>query len=365
MRKLSCDGLHGRMQHICQGRDADGMPIDMAPETRLFYLRQFFPDESEESLLALLQNNHVAEQRPRIRGLGDLAAIGIKLATLGLVEPCGACKERQKRWNGIRVKDIVTSIFAPFFGVGEKPISEATRRNLCMHIWPTRNGAWEWNVEQILQRWDVFTGRKRIAVVESDQTVSLDRVVQAFGGRDIEVFAMPNNPRIREGQTFQRLLEPLSEDRDAITFYCHAKGARHGESYSSIGSQIQRWTEIMYWANLDRMPMILEQLKTSAMTGAFRRFGQFRTPGNHRWHYSGSFYWFRHADVFSQNWRRLDRLFFAVESWPGLMFRPEQVACNFLDDCGDLYKGEFWQQRVLPELMEAGYGRGVDFPVAW
>lgn len=34
-------------------------------------------------------------------GLGDLVAGAIKVATLGLVKPCGGCKERQAKLNAM------------------------------------------------------------------------------------------------------------------------------------------------------------------------------------------------------------------------------------------------------------------------
>jgi hypothetical protein len=79
-----------------------------------------------------------------------------------------------------------------------------------------------------------------------------------------------------------------------------------------------------------------------SMAGAFRKFGQFTTPGNHRWHYSGTNYWFRHDDVFSRDWQKLDQHFFGTESWPGRMFKPEETACLFADNAGDAYKQHYW-----------------------
>jgi hypothetical protein len=43
------------------------------------------------------------ECKDQTRGLGDLVADGIKLATFGLAKPCGGCKERQAWLNRFRV----------------------------------------------------------------------------------------------------------------------------------------------------------------------------------------------------------------------------------------------------------------------
>ena len=37
----------------------------------------------------------------RRMGLGDIVAASIKFATLGMVKPCGGCKERQRKLNEI------------------------------------------------------------------------------------------------------------------------------------------------------------------------------------------------------------------------------------------------------------------------
>lgn len=340
MKRLSCEHLSGRLRCICEGSDEDGHPIDMTPEKRLAYLKNVFPSESMEVLIG-----HVQDQTPGVRrvGLGDVVAAGIKLVTAGLVKPCIPCNKRKERWNEFSLKSLI-----PF--LSPRQVDMSTRRNLIMHVWPTLNGAWKWNIDQLIQRRDVFTGSVTIGVAESPGVASADEVREYASPLGAEVFSVPNNPRIREGATFQRLLQSVKDDTDGVTFFCHSKGARHGESFGSDGSTLIPWTETMYRTCLDDIHGIVGQLKNSAMTGPFRRFGNFKTPGNNRWHYSGAFYWFRNADVFDRNWQKMDMFFFAVESWPGLLFRAEEVACCFHDDCGDLYQKTYWETEVLPKL---------------
>ena len=341
MKKLSCSHLTGRLREICEGSDEDGNPIDMPAEQRLLYLQRLFANESHETLLAHVQNQLLGEKR---KGLGDLVATGIRIATGGLVKPCGPCNKRKERLNeiGFNLQNLI-----PF--VSHKPITDSTKRNLIMHVWPTSNGAWQWNLDQLIKRRHVFTGKVVIGVAEGPNTATRAEVEEYAQQLNPTVFSVPNNPRIREGATFQKLLQAIKDD-SSITFFCHAKGARHGESFGSDGSTLRPWTETMYRVCLDDIGKTIEQLKTSTMTGPFRRFGNFKTPGNHRWHYSGAFYWFRNADVFERNWQKMDLFFFAVESWPGLLFRPEEVACCFHDNCGDLYRMDYWNSQILPQL---------------
>lgn len=108
----------------------------------------------------------------------------------------------------------------------------------------------------------------------------------------------------------------------------------------------------MYRTCLDDWERVQEHLTTKAMTGSFKRYGQFTTRGNHRWHYSGTFYWFRNRDVFQRNWRHVDRKFFGTESWPGHMFRPEETGCLFMDGADDLYLHEYWTKTIEPALEQ-------------
>lgn len=340
MKPVSCNNLKGRLRYICEGSDENGHPIDMLPEKRLAYLKSIFPDRTIEDLVAHMQNQSSGVKKT---GLGDIVAAGIKIATAGLVKPCIPCEKRKQWLNEINFRKVI-----PF--LAPRPISNDTRRNLLMHLWPTGNGAWQWNLDQILSRKHVFTGQVVIGVAEGPGTASASEVAEYAAELNPKVFSVPNNPRIREGATFQKLLSSVQNDKDSITFFCHGKGARHGGAFGDKGSTIQDWTETMYRSCLDDVDRVVLHLKTAAMTGPFRRFGSFKTPGNHRWHYSGAFYWFRNADVFERNWQKMDMFFFAVESWPGLMFPAEQVSCLFHDNAGDLYLKSYWDSAVQAEL---------------
>ena len=85
-------------------------------------------------------------------------------------------------------------------------------------------------------------------------------------------------------------------------------------------------------------------LEQYSIAGSFRRFGEFSTPGNHRWHFSGTFYWFRNNAVFSRIWNQIDRVYFGVEAWPGKMFKPEESACLFADNAGGMYLETEWEK---------------------
>jgi hypothetical protein len=61
-------------------------------------------------------------------------------------------------------------------------------------------------------------------------------------------------------------------------------------------------------------------------------------------HYSGTFFWFRNADVFARNWRTVPPIWGGVEAWPGILFTP--------GECGTI----FWEEGIRPVVT------GYHFP---
>jgi hypothetical protein len=109
----------------------------------------------------------------------------------------------------------------------------------------------------------------------------------------------------------------------------------------------------MYEMCLDDIPLVQMQLTSRLFTGAFRRFNAFTEPGNHIWHYSGTFYWFRLHDIAKRDWRGVDQFFAGTESWPGRMAARHEGACLFGDNCRDLYDAEYWKQTMYQQWQNA------------
>lgn len=220
-------------------------------------------------------------------------------------------------------------------------------RNLLYSIFPVKKNreVWQWNLHQLALRWPLFDGITSLAIHHAGggglATDSADDVITfcreiGLHWNNIEAFA--NDARLREVVSFPWLLRTVEGSRHSVTFAAHAKGVTH-----SMQSITIPWAERQYRVCLDDPVAVTHALERYSMAGAFRRFGEFTTPGNHCWHYSGTFYWFRNDDVFEKTgWDVIDRQFFGTESWPGRMFRPEQTACLFGDDIGDLYDASTW-----------------------
>lgn len=224
-------------------------------------------------------------------------------------------------------------------------------RHLAYHCMPwAGKGSWQANLDQLLKRIHLFNGRRRMAIVTSPEC-DPPAMVQAFlAGHNFEFIVTPNNPGRREVQTFLDLMSPLSStDHNETIFYAHAKGVRHAP-VTDTSTTVHRWAQVQYAVCLDDWETVQRLLVNHAFAGAFKRYGQFRTKENHRWHYSGTFFWIRSARVFNRPWQKLDQRFFGVESWPGMMSPASHGACVFGDHAGDLYKPEYWNQVVSADF---------------
>ena len=104
----------------------------------------------------------------------------------------------------------------------------------------------------------------------------------------------------------------------------------------------------MYRLCLDEWPNVEEQLRSTFVTGAFKRFGLFGMRDGYNWHYSGTFFWWRLQELGRRDWRSIDHQFFGTESWPGKHCRSEEAGCLFLNDCNDLYNVDYWTNTVWP-----------------
>ena len=281
-------------------------------------------------------------------GLGDTAAkvlssVGITKKRVSAVigKDCG-CTGRQDALNNI-VRYETPKI---------QPIClDNATRHLLYRIYPmTHNDSWKWNLDQLAKRWSVFNGKTILAIGYDSKTAMPSEVLsycEQIGIQFDQVIRKRNIPELREVVTWFPLLEslnPESAQPDEIVFAAHSKGVRH-----DTGSEhIRWWAELMYQLCLDDIETVQRHLMGRIFAGAFRRFNQFDFPGNHIWHYSGTFYWFRLHDVGKRSWRHVDQFFAGTESWPGAVAERHEGSCLFADNCGDLYDRGYWEREILP-----------------
>ena len=259
---------------------------------------------------------------------------------------------------------------------GALPETEKLRRNLLYHVYPVQgNGVWQWNVDELCRRLDLFNGRVVVAVALDPATgrkpdptgpwspdtgrhlgacASLEEVRARFGrhAERIEFIAVENDPALREVATFLPLFSRVeSTDPCEVTLYAHAKGStRHA------GHTARRWTEILFEVFLDHWPLVEAQLRLWPVTGCFMKLGPgwSRTQTDSDWHYSGSWFAFRNASLFSQpDWRRIDQFWSGIEPYPSQHWRHHECGvlfCRGQVPAVNLYSQDYLRRTVEPHL---------------
>lgn len=209
------------------------------------------------------------------------------------------------------------------------------RLNLLYHVCPLKkNDVWRANVRQIVRRSNIFNGRKVIAVVRGNGLHGLDVVRHAMGDDAVEYLELPNDEQLRETATFLPLLESIeSTDPEEASFFAHTKG--NSTRNNALG--VELWRNAMYHHLLEGVNVCRDLLATHPCVGTHKtQWPADESPyptsvsNRYRWMFSGTFFWFRHVEVFSRcNWSEVKQDRYGAEAWLGHMFRPEQGATVF------------------------------------
>jgi glycosyltransferase involved in cell wall biosynthesis len=237
----------------------------------------------------------------------------------------------------------------PAPGVGCWPFTAMPRRNLVYHVWPVRGTTWQWNLEQLIKRLDIFNGRRLLGIVHDDRSAPAEEVKEFVAGHGFEFIVAQNDER-GEAITFPLMMQQVaSDDPNEITFYAHAKGVKYEPN---VPAPVRRWAEVQYRVALEDWPTIRDHLQRFAMTGCFRRPGRFSAHRNLAdWHYSGTFFWLRNAHVFTRDYSAVPQFYGGVETWPGTIFRKEETACLFIDNVRQHpYLQDFWRNMAEGEF---------------
>lgn len=326
-----CQGFTGRRKAICEG--SANLPLAKINAYRESWGLPPIPPGDVP--------NHAP---PRSRGLGDKVARTIQRVTGGKVKPCGGCKQRQAKLNHWFPADLPP--------VAPVALDNPTR-HLMFHVWPVRGyGAWEWNCEQLLNHAHLFNGRRIVAIVTSSEAESPDAVCEKLDGFTDEFIVKANRPKLREVVTWLPMLERLEQyqGEQDVTFTCHSKCVRHKIGIDQSGTTLFKWTRAM-WETCGDWRAVKPLLEQHGCVGSFRKFDTPRKGAWGPWHFSGTFYWFRNRDAFARNWRYVPQSFFGTEAWPGWMFRVEESGCIACDNVGDLYKLNYWEREIEPQLQ--------------
>ena len=205
--------------------------------------------------------------------------------------------------------------------------------------------SWIWadNVAQLCKCLHLFNGRKIVTIATSDGRPKYKfdapyEVIDHFnncGAEDVEFVLAENSHSLWETQHFINAITKLyTLDPQHVICYGHAKGVTHADP-AHIAHE---WRRFLYDTVLSNWDQVKVALETYGIAGALKRYGEFKTPYNHQYYYSGTFFWFRCASAFARRWTEIDRVFYGAEAWPAKVFRPQEAACIIGDDIKDLYK---------------------------
>lgn len=257
-----------------------------------------------------------------------------------------------KDFSFVKTTIICFIILAPFTAkpfetlmrIASKLPAPSFTRNLIYHICPLPNTSWLWNVEQLAKRWPVFNGRKYLVVAEGKGLTPVSKIETILTeilplDSNTEIYSYPNDPVARETATFSFLMHQVAnQNSNEITFYGHTKGTTRSKEMPSRQKAIKLWTAAMYHHDLDRIPEIELLLQTHACAGSFKRYGRFKNfPRNSLWHYSGTFFWFRHDKLFTRKWDIAPKHRYGTEAYLSLLFHKSEAGCIFGDRAGDMY----------------------------
>lgn len=240
-----------------------------------------------------------------------------------------------------------------FRGRYERPPLVPTVRHLLFHIWPVTGCDWRWHVEWLKRYWHIWNGRKLIGVVLDANTECECDVVKEFPG-DAEFVFCANNPKLREGQTFIKLINKfgLAGPEEAV-FFAHTKGMRYPRDHI-----VWLWSHVMYWHLLRRWEECMEAFRDPNIVFVCSMLDN--THGFHpeylwNWHITGSYYWFNLRFVQEHPQRGLcPKEFWYVEGWPSL-FGPESIVKPMLlNQFTRPYSREWWLSDALPRHVALG-----------
>lgn len=202
------------------------------------------------------------------------------------------------------------------------PAPAIDKRHLIYHVYPdTRNDVWRLNIQELLKRWDLFTGRKIIAIALGPATHDVGEVLMEFGREDFDWFTRPNDPRLREVATFGELLSRVHTTAPDAVFYAHTKGNSNTEHPQE---PIAAWRDGMYaklldgWSEVEKALGRATAVGTHMMQWHVRDRSPFPTQmqPKYRWIFAGTFFWFRADRIFSlPNWSHVPNDRYGAEGW--------------------------------------------------
>ena len=235
-----------------------------------------------------------------------------------------------------RIEHVATLIrLLPF---KRKRYQQISKINLVYHIAPLRsNDIWRVNIGLLRPHLHKFD-RLVIGVASGSDMVPLESVRKELEGYPVEWIVRPNNTMLGEAATFPELLNTVaSRDPTEATFYGHTKGvSKPGDT------AVDMWRKTLYHSCLSNVDEVKNILTRYACAGPYKKRGRIDADfsvDQASFHFSGSFFWFRNDQIFSNPaWMKVRQYRYGVEEYLGRMLQAEDAACLYGDYSGNLYE---------------------------
>ena len=227
------------------------------------------------------------------------------------------------------------------------PFPKTPIRNLHYFIYPRYEESIEYHIGELRRSIEVFNGKK-ICCVAIDQNTLHEKYALQLEYLFDKVYYVQNNPSIREKAGFVETLRELrSNDPNQAICFAHAKGQ---QLHTKTAPLIRLWSETMYETCVRNWSEVRAAMEEGyPVVGSFKSYEGFRTT-SYRWHYSGSFWWARSREIFTnKNWKEMCETWWAAESYVGRHYTRDEGYCIFGANSGSLYEHSTWE-KLKPEL---------------
>lgn len=204
-------------------------------------------------------------------------------------------------------------------------------KNLLYNCYPAKHSAeWKLNIKELLKYSNVFNGKKIILVKVDTMTERFEDVVNFFDLNDAIFLKFDNDPKLGEVVGFLDGLKLLNNlNAEDITFYAHTKGTKYRSIPAQNMATIRRWRNRMYYECLSDIKNIEDifSLNYSCCGCFLENYGHLDTQS--AWHFSGTFWWVKHSNLFKTNWTDIHNGYYGVEQFLGRIFPIEEAYCLY------------------------------------
>ena len=205
--------------------------------------------------------------------------------------------------------------------------------NIIYHFSPIKNNMFDYHINKLRKYIPKFNNKRIVNIATGDGLYSPDYVKDKLSGLDVQFFETPDSNEYRESLGFFEKLLPAVEslDTNEYTFFGHSKSNSDKRQLDSYKRPHRLWTEYCYNHNLSDIDGVVDKLQTYHTYGIFKRtIGLETVASDSKWHYSGTFFWFKNSEIFNKDWKsKIDSGRYGTEAFLGRLIDDNNSYCAF------------------------------------